>query len=1081
MSNILAWKKRYEEAAARTSSPKSTASSSFDGNKAPLSPSSLGSGGGGGGGGRFVWSPGGSSTSSTPFGDALSAKKKKASSGLTIEKTSSNSSSQKNKNNADENEIDWDGPARLETPSPTDSADHMDQILSPDTNGTNRSSFDSNNNDNNAGNDGGRRKRERRPKTKNSNNPNPVSPSSSNRSLEPPCLSLSVSSGVCSADSIIRRVEEEIAAAKKAAATARSRLNTNGSSGSQQQGGDHDDDNGASERQQQQQQQEGGGGRGGDQPQHWREKQQQQQQQAERNQQDQNQQRQQKVQRVRSDNGEETRASRSKDAADDDDDDDDLDMRDILNTESGPADAVGPSSSAGNGVGLSVSVDDGGRTNISDNAAAADEEDWIDMVKEKTEPSPHKVRRQENADDAREEDQNAFMSALDVIGEEFENDDDDDDADASSSKDPPGLENNDLDGCSTPVAAAASVAKTAATANGALDGTEQRKEQPAGEDSTDIAFDAAESVVNGSGADDAGKGSPAQPGQRARSLLGSLKERRESFTTSFRDAAQLNGSAPNCDGGDDDDDDDPLPDSLHLDMNGCKPGEAKPKKDEEKTVGGKKIKRKEGDREEEDSKKPSELEHAAAVSNSSEFEEKKEENPSSLQQQSGSKSQSSTINGKGRKQRYRSSGSVSSIDNSTSRRPSSGNKAGTASSNGGAAISQAEDALYRKSRRIRFRDPFPILKPTNRPRLAEEIIETHSVPVEDDIKVKWLRPKNDLRQLIVAVMGSSLQRRSNACGALKVLTRQKKNQMAFIRTDSFLEAIVFAASQDIPAADRELAIDARTRAVACLRNCCEPKDNRLYIMKYPGFKECLLKVIRGDPGEARVLACGAFALLAKTPECRDAMVSTEGMVDLLSEVMCGALEDDDQTRSIETDENRARMGATLSSDTSHSAIDGALSNDLSHLSKESNFSGRDDEDDSDDESHHDGDDDMSSAYSSSSSSSSESEGEDSNLGTGGMGDLLQLNSIRQYKEEMRGEFQERARSNACAGLLHLSKHCSVSVRNLKVSWFQSLRNWVSHVSSSFRFPARAVLQHQLDAQSAFSSGGPRQRATHESS
>jgi hypothetical protein len=408
------------------------------------------------------------------------------------------------------------------------------------------------------------------------------------------------------------------------------------------------------------------------------------------------------------------------------------------------------------------------------------------------------------------------------------------------------------------------------------------------------------------------------------------------------------------------------------------------------------------------------------------------------------------------------------------------------------------------SRRIRFRDPFPVLKPSSRPRDPLAMIASHVVPPPVPI-THWLRPKNDLRQLIVAVMGASIQRRAHACGALKVLTQTKKNQLMLMRTDSFLEALVFATSQDIPTKhgrgdideeeventnryrsgdDAMLAVDARTRAVACLRNICEPKDNRGHVILHPGFKETLMYVIQDNPlensptaagsggDEARVIACGAFALLAKSPECRETFVSTPGLVDLLSHVMAG---------NIGNRTNEKDVSAVALPDVNVSRT-GTLSQNTSMLSKQSSMSGRggdhdhededdDDEEDEDEEEHSDASDDdhshdssHTSEYTSQPSDSEiEEDDESSNArvspkpsrrkdhsrghrpssrrhrGSSAKIDLdsslpaeadelAPMSSIRQINHELHAEYLQRARSNACAALLHLSKHCAISVR-----------------------------------------------------
>lgn len=323
-----------------------------------------------------------------------------------------------------------------------------------------------------------------------------------------------------------------------------------------------------------------------------------------------------------------------------------------------------------------------------------------------------------------------------------------------------------------------------------------------------------------------------------------------------------------------------------------------------------------------------------------------------------------------------------------------------------------ETETPRKSRRIRFRDPFPTLKPLDKPRSASEIIEENALGTPE-CQIQWLRPQNEIRHLILAVMGPSLQRRSNACGALKVLTRQRKNQLTMMRTDSFLESLVFAVSQDIQESEKDFAIDTRTRAVACLRNVCEPKENRAYIITHPGLKECLMKVMQEDRGEARVLACGAFALLAKTPECREPMAFAEGLVDLLSDVMSGVI---DEKFGV------ANLSNTFMSDMSASVtIHSEDEDDRSHSSKESFDSRGSDSSDS-------------SEYTSSSSGS-----DDSSADPASKVGLIQLSSIRKQNEEMQGEFLQRARSNACAALLHLSKHCAVSVSLIDVEACVPLR------------------------------------------
>jgi hypothetical protein len=310
----------------------------------------------------------------------------------------------------------------------------------------------------------------------------------------------------------------------------------------------------------------------------------------------------------------------------------------------------------------------------------------------------------------------------------------------------------------------------------------------------------------------------------------------------------------------------------------------------------------------------------------------------------------------------------------------------------GKAVVSTEKDLGGKIRRIRFRDPFPKLRMGQAPRDPLTIFDEHIIrsPIT---KPRWTKPTKTLKQLINAVMGPSLQRRSNACGALKVLTTEKKNLKSLARMDGFLSSMIFAVAEDVSSSEKTLALDARTRAMTCLRNVCEPKENRVRVCTFEGLPECLMKVIREDPGEARVLACGVLALLAKTPSCREGMARTKGLIDILAEVLSGevplpVVEPEEEKKDDDGEESLSSEGSSV----------------------------------------HNEDDD----HSSHSGSSSSSEG---SVLVDAPDDQARA-SIRKRKEGMHDEFLQRARSNACAALLHLSKHCPVTVRIHRQREFQ---------------------------------------------
>ena len=311
-------------------------------------------------------------------------------------------------------------------------------------------------------------------------------------------------------------------------------------------------------------------------------------------------------------------------------------------------------------------------------------------------------------------------------------------------------------------------------------------------------------------------------------------------------------------------------------------------------------------------------------------------------------------------------------------------------------------------------------------------------------------------------MGSSLQRRSNACGALKVLLQgSKKNQLTMVRTDSFLACLIFAATQSIPNnLDRETALDARTRAVACLNAVCEPKENRAAVLMYPGMVDCLTKVIDQDDGEARVLACGACALIAKSMECREALAEEERLIILLAQVLGGQHDSqkkqqlkEDATEvdasvagakggknkgkrtptpnALEQEKNQRRPDVeetntlSVSASTTNYPSDGhSLDDDSAYEDQPNSYEDYDDDEEEDDDDHledysrsnsyDDEDDDMSKSVKSTKSKSR------------GKADP----SLRKISKEKSHEFYERARSNSCAVFLHLSKHCPTAVSQI---------------------------------------------------
>jgi len=191
-----------------------------------------------------------------------------------------------------------------------------------------------------------------------------------------------------------------------------------------------------------------------------------------------------------------------------------------------------------------------------------------------------------------------------------------------------------------------------------------------------------------------------------------------------------------------------------------------------------------------------------------------------------------------------------------------------------------------KIRHVELRNSYPLPPPAVRPRPPDEILKEHQ-KVFYPVFNKWRKPSAQLSELLCAAKGDSVARRSNACGAFKVLAACKENQKRLARTSGVLEALIFAANQSPISHDADNAFDARTRAVQTILYLSTPISSRTLIMSQAGLAECLVKVISDDYGEARVNACSVLATLAKTPENRYPMVETQNLVEIVSEVVSG--------------------------------------------------------------------------------------------------------------------------------------------------------------------------------------------------
>ena len=364
---------------------------------------------------------------------------------------------------------------------------------------------------------------------------------------------------------------------------------------------------------------------------------------------------------------------------------------------------------------------------------------------------------------------------------------------------------------------------------------------------------------------------------------------------------------------------------------------------------------------------------------------------------------------------------------------------------------------------IEFSHPYPRPNPLPKPRQALDIIKDTALGIPAPFSA-WSTPKAELHRLLIAAQQvDSLPRSSNACGALKVLSQKMMNRMSLVRARGFLDSMVFAISQDIPEfREREMALDARTRAVSTILNVSEIKENRTIVTLHPGLLGNLVRVIREDQGEARVQACTVIAVLAKTPANREPLAAEDGLLDALALVLRGTIDDERGRPTIDDEEEEGKKEededegihqtdspdeeddeVSEADDTSFSTMDDGSAYQSLHTNRtRSNLS--------------------SGVNSSKSNMSSGIHPTESNLSSRKQKSKKKKkvipNSIRRQKNKQYDAFLKRARVNSCAAMIHLSKHCAISV--CPHSCFCSICKRAPSVSPMF-FPTFVPKQRTL--------------------
>lgn len=365
----------------------------------------------------------------------------------------------------------------------------------------------------------------------------------------------------------------------------------------------------------------------------------------------------------------------------------------------------------------------------------------------------------------------------------------------------------------------------------------------------------------------------------------------------------------------------------------------------------------------------------------------------------------------------------------------------------------------RHHRQVLFRHPYPLPPPPPLPRGDAVIIAAHSAP-EKDVHVRWVSPDTDLEALIIAAdEEENLIRRSNACGAIKVLASRESNQLKLCRTTGLLDVLVRACWDDAVDSD---ALDARTRAVTTLLYLSESKDNRLIVARHAKTLMVLVKVVQEDTGEARWRATSTLATLAKTPGNRVLMGDFKMLATVLGNLMViSAKKEAPKEENTKVDEksgnaanaagdtnkvaqsviiedngtlNSSRLHGRDSStthpsfDTMDDSASRMLSSTYSGTETFTDASGTSNTyDDRTYESAEYDDDDIESDMESRAWRDTYEEDEECSIEEE-EGFEMQISSLKKLNIENASDFLAKSQMSACATLTHLSKHCANAMK-----------------------------------------------------
>jgi len=245
---------------------------------------------------------------------------------------------------------------------------------------------------------------------------------------------------------------------------------------------------------------------------------------------------------------------------------------------------------------------------------------------------------------------------------------------------------------------------------------------------------------------------------------------------------------------------------------------------------------------------------------------------------------------------------------------------------------KSEPNLSKYSGPVTFRIKYPDMLYPIEPRPTDQILIENSKHY-GEFEVKFIPSKPQLVELITAAKSSSMSRRSNACGTLKVMASQKKNALILPRSTGVLDALVFVIGQKIELDDTD-GLTARSRAASILFLISQPKENRRIICQHAKLVENLVFAMKDDVGDVRTQACSIIATLAKSEENRHVLADMKDLVTTLSIILRGISDE-------KVDEIEFELGTKYNKEKFEETVAQARLNScaaLSHISKQCSIS-----------------------------------------------------------------------------------------------------------------------------------------------